>query len=811
MWHDLRLAARLLAKDSRFTVTAVLVLTIGMSATITTFTILNGVFLRDLPFATPDRIVSVGLRHLPEGPTDNLSLPDLRDLQASVRLFDGIGAADQGSMDLADEERAAERLVGAYVSAGMFSLIGRQPILGRDFTTADDRPGAPPTVLVGHGVWQRRYGGDPDLVGRTVRVNGVPTTVIGVMPEGFGFPVNAELWQPLAVRGDDPDRRGARNVDAFGRLAEGVTIEQAEADLARVLAELARDFPETNANLAPFVRPFRDVSTSGPIRAVFAGLVGSVVFLLLVACANVANLLLARGASRAREIALRLSLGATRGQIVRQLLIESLLLALLGGVTGLLAAAYGIRVFQAAISGTGEPYWMAFPFDPRVFAFFAVACLGTAVLCGLAPARHAAAVGLRDKLGEAGRAATDALRARRLADGFVVLQLALSLTLLTGAGLMMRNVIERARVDVGVDTAGLMRAEVVLPEQRYPTVDERRRFYRRLGERLGATPGMQAGIASAAPLGGGARGRVAIEGRARDATADLPIAFSIAIGPGYLETLGVSPERGREFSEAEEVAPGGIALVNERFADMHFPGGPVRGQVFRLLSLTPGEPGTDPLTIVGIVPNVRQARGGAAASDLRSPDPVIYVPYAAGAPPTATIVVRSNAEAGAVAAFLRDAVRAVDPDVPVSGVMSLDEHMAQELSVLTTFGSMFSTFAVAALLLATIGLYAVTSYAVARRTRELGIRLALGAGARHVWWIVARRAVLQLSAGLTLGLVGALVTGQILQAVMSSIDGRDPLILIGVPALMTIVALTTCAWPTRRALRVDPVTVLRAE
>jgi predicted permease len=724
-------------------------------------------------------------------------------------LFDGIGVADQNSMDLADEEYAPERFVGAYVTPNIFALIGQQPIQGRDFTDGDDRPEAAPTVILGHAIWQRWYQGDPGVVGRLVRVNGLPATVIGVMPEGFGFPVDAALWQPLAVRGGDLDQRGNRNLDAFGRLAAGVTIAQAEADLARVMDRLARESPATNEGVASLVRPFRERNTSGRIQIMFTAFMGAVVFLLLIACANVANLLLARGATRGREIAVRLSLGATRRQIVRQLLAESLLLAVVAGATGLTMAAFGVRVFQAAIAGTGEPYWLDFPMDARVFAFVGATCLGTAVLAGLAPARHTTRISLLDVLGEAGRTATGAVRARRLADVFVVLQIAMSLTLLAGAGLMIRTLVEFSRLDIGVDTDGLTRAEISLPGQRYPTVDDRRLFYRQLGERLAATPGIRAGIASAAPLGGGTLRTLSIEGRVPPADRERPTVLTIAISPGYLETLGLRAVRGRLFSEADQATAGGIALVNERFAEVHFPGSEPIGESIRLRSLSPAEADTGPVTIVGLVPNVRQVGPNGGNADPRSVDPLVYVPYAAGAPTFATIVARSEAGTAAAANFVRAAVGAVNPDLPVSGLMPLDESLAQEQSLLTTFSSMFGLFALAALGLAMIGLYAVTAFAAAQRNRELGIRLALGARARHVWWLVTRRAAIQLAVGVMVGLAGAVGVGQLLQGTLNV--GRDPVVLVGVPVLLVLVALAACMGPARRAMRLDPVAALRAE
>ena len=812
MWDDLRLAARLFWKHRGFTIAAVAALAVGMSATITMFTLTNGVYLRDLPFADPDRIVSIGIRYVSGQPgrIDNLSFPDFKDLQASARLFDGIGAADEDVMDLADETRAAERFIGAYVSANAFDLIGHRPALGRGFTQGDDRVDAEPVVILGHTVWQLRYGGDPGIVGRRVRVNGVLFTVVGVMPEGFGFPNQSALWQPLALRQEEErDRRDNRSIDAFGRMAEGVTVEQAEDDLALVMERLARDFPQSNAGIAALVRPFRDVNTSGPIRIVFTGLMGSAVFLLLIACANVANLLLARGATRAREITLRVSLGATRRQVVRHLLAEGLLLALVAGVIGLAVAAASVRLLQLSITGTGEPYWLRFPIEGGVFAFVAAVCLGTTVLCALAPALHATRLGLTGVLGEAGRITTGAVGARRWTDGFVVLQLALSLTMLAGAGLMMRNVVAFSRLDVGVDLQGLVSARVNLPAQRYGTVEERRVFYRRLDERLAALRGMRAGITSAAPLRGGVPRVVSIDsGTPAD---ERPTVSTVAIGPGYLEALGIGPVRGRLFTAADQSSPGQLAIVNERFVALHFPDEEPVGRSIRLLPIAPnGEP-AEALTIVGVVPNVRQVSPRWQNADPRNADPVVYLPHAAAALPSATIVVRSDAGAATVVSALRDAVGAIDADLPLIGALPLAEAFAQELSILTVFGSMFGLFAAAAMGLSMIGLYAVTAYAVTQRTRELGVRVALGARAGHVCWVVTRRAAVQLAVGVTLGLVGALGAGQLLQGLLFGISSRDPLTLVGVPALMAVVALVACFVPARRAMRLDPVSALRAE
>jgi putative ABC transport system permease protein len=813
MWNDLCVAARQLATQRTFTLAAVAALAIGTSATTTMFTIIHGVYFRALPFADPERIVAIATRYVDRGPgaIDNWSAPDLRDVQASARLFDHIVAADEEPVDLAHEEFAPERVTGAWVSPNVFAMTGHQPLLGRTFTAADDRSGAAPVVMLGYSVWARRYGSDPAIVGRTVRINGVASTIIGVMPEGFGFPTQSAIWQPLAMRGAaGRDDRGSRNIDVFGRVAARATLAQAQADLAQLMDRLARDFPATNANLTAFVRPFRELTTGGPIRGVFVGLMGAGTFLLLVACANIATLMLARGADRAREIAVRLSLGAKRWQVVRQLLAETLLLASVAGVAGLGLAALAVRAFQRATADSGPPYWLQTPIEAPVVAFVAVVCLGTTILCGLVPALQTSKVGLTDLLGEAGRAGAGSPRVRRWADGFVVAQLALSLTILAGAGLWMRNVYAFSQVDAGVDTSGLVVAQLNLSPGRYPNEDSRRAFYRRFGEQLASLPGLRAGIASAAPLGGASRRRVFVDGL--QSVADERAAVSVVtVSPGYLETLGVSATRGRLFAPTDEVPSSSVAVVNEDLASRRLAGVEVVGRMIRLEPASPGGDATA-LTIVGVVPNVRQASPRQPGVDVRSAEPVLYLPYAANPIPSASILVRTRSGEAAVAGVLRDVLRGIDSDLPLAGgVVPLDEAIDQELGLLAAFASMIGFFALAAMGLAMVGVYGVTAYAVRQRTRELGVRLALGASAWHVAWVVTRRAGLQLIAGLSLGLGGALGVGMLLQGLTSGVSSRDPVTLIAVTGLMTVSACLACVVPAVRAIRLDPVVALRVE
>jgi predicted permease len=806
MWSDIKLAARLLVKERGFTLAAVAALALGIAANNTVFTLINGVFLRDLPFADPDRIVSIQTRNLGNvrNPIDNMSFPDVQDLRASSRTFAGIGLVDQATMNVSDSEHPPERFPGAYISADGFALIGQRPLLGRDFTPDDDRAGAEPVVILGHSVWRNRYGGATDIVGRAIRVNGVSSTVVGVMPDGFGFPDVAQLWQPLAVSsGPWLADRGQRDVDAFGRMAPDITIEQAEADLTAVMERLARAYPDTNRNVAARVTPYRDRNTGGPVRITFTALTASVVFLLLIACANVANLLLARGMARAREISVRLSLGATRAQIVRQLLVESVVLATFAGVVGVALSFAGVRFVATSIRGTGEPYWLRFPMDAPVLAFIVAVCLGTAVLFGLVPALHASRTGIAGMLNDAGRGAAGSIRNRRWTGGLVVVQLSLTLVLLTGASLTMRNVMALARVDAGVPIDDIVMMRVNLPPQQYATPEQRRVFYRQLEERIAGAPGMRAGIGAWAPLRGAFSRRVTIEGQRQANPDDRPRVSNVVIGTGYFDALGVRPSRGRSFSAND----GDVAIVNERFAALHFPGREAVGRWIELDATgRPDAPASGRLTIVGVVPDIRHEE-----FDVRIVEPVVYVPLASNPLTFATIVVRSSLSTAVVASAMRTAISAVDRDLPIFDAMTLTDNVAIDLQPFRVFGSLFGVFAVVALVLATVGLYAVTSFSIVQRRREIGVRIALGAGPGNIWWVVSRRAAVQLGIGLVLGLAGALGMGQVLQGVLSGVSGRDPVTLIAVPALLIVAAVAACIGPASRAIRVDPVVALRAE
>ena len=808
--QDLRVAVRLLDKDKWFTAVAVIALALGIGVNATVFTFVNAVLIRGLPFNDPDRILVVGTRDA-RGRDRGASYQDFVDWRAATRTFSGLAAYSGQTMNISDEGRAPERFQGPYISANAFTLIGQQPLLGRGFLPEDDRPGASAVVILGNGVWKNRYGSDPSVLGRNIKVNEIPATVIGVMPEGFKFPTGADLWMPLVQMPQlTEQKRDARNnLDVFGRLAAGVTMAQAQAEMNTIAGKLAHDYPDTNKDISARVMTFNERVNGGPIRLVFLSLMGAVGFVLLIACANVANLLLARSASRAREMGVRISLGASRWRIVRQLLVESVLLSIISGLLGLALASVGVRLFDAATQDVGKPYWIQFTMDGQVFAFFAAVCLGTGIVFGLAPALHVSKTDLNEVLKEGGRSGSSGTRARRWTSALIVAELALTLVLLAGAGLMMRSFLNLYRLDVGVETSQLLTMRLNLPNQKYPTPEQRRVFYDRLDQRLAGLGGIQAAtITTNMPLGGGFPRLLSMDGKEPAAGEQPPTVTQVTIGPRYFETLGIKVLRGRAFDELDGTTGHESVIVNQRFATMHFGADDPIGRRIKLTVDGPQSPGAPPpawTTIVGIAPTVRQRMQ--PGDDV--PDPVAYIPLRAHAPSFMMLLIRAQRDAANLTSLAREEVRAIDPDLPLFGILTMDQQLAQQRWPFRIFGTMFAIFAFIALALSAVGLYAVTAYSVAQRTQEIGVRMALGAQAAQVMWLILRRSLVQMVIGLTLGIAGAVGVGKLLSSLLFQTGARDPVLMLGIISLLIVVSTSACLWPARRATRLDPVNALR--
>ena len=813
LWQDLQFALRLLTKDKLFTLVATLALAFGIGVNATVFTFVNAVLIRGLPFDDPDRIMAMWSLDPVQNRNMGVSYLDAQEW-SRTKAFSAVAVMSGATMNVSDEGRLPERFVGNYISASTFRLLGQSPVLGRDFVPDDDRPGATPVVLIGSSVFKNRYGGDPGVLGRTIRINEIPSVVIGVMPEGFRFPSNADLWQPLSVQpGLLEQQRTSRFFQMLGRLTSGASREQAQAELDAITQRLATEYPDTNKNVRAVVQPYHERVNPTQIRTVFLSLMGAVAFVLLIACANVANLLLARASTRAREISVRVSLGASRGRIVRQLLIESLLLAVVAGIIGFGIAIIGTRLFDIATSDVGRPYWIQFTMDASVFAYLAIICLVTAIAFGLAPALHVARTDVNEVLKEGGRSGSAGARVRRWSGVLVIGELALTLALLAGAAFMLRNFMTMYRLDLGIETSRLLTMSLVLPDVKYPALEQRLAFYDQLQQRLNARFA-SVSVATNAPMQGGMARLFEIVGQAPAPGQERPTVTMVGVDPRYFDTVGVRPLRGRAFTANDGAAGQESAIVNARLAQLHFGNAdPLGRQIVLDLDRSlgeppPGIPYTQTFTIVGVVPNIRQ-RG----MDQPDPDPIAYVPFRMQPRGVMTLLARAEGDPHQLTPAVREEMRAIDPDLPLFNIRTVDELLARERWAFSVFGTLFAIFAAGALLLSAIGLYAVTAYSVRQRTQEIGIRTALGAQSGQVMWLFVRRAFIHLAIGLTLGIAGAIGVGSVFEAgnILLQINGRDPLTIGSIALLLTVVAIAASVWPARQATQMDPLAALRRE
>jgi putative ABC transport system permease protein len=802
--HEIRYACRLLLKDPWFTLVAALALGLGIGLNTTVFTFVNAVLIRGLPFDHSEELLYLNSRSIATGDDRSVSYLDFQDWRAQTHAFQGLAALEPNTMNISEAGRPAERFSGASVSANTFKVLRQQPILGRDFAPGDDRPEAPPVVILGYTVWKNRYASDPGVIGRTIKVNDVACAVIGIMPEGMRFPVNADLWRPFIGRDDQLTKRDVRTIGLFGRLAPGATRSTVQAELSGIAAGLRQQYPDTNKDIDAAVMTFNERFNGGPIRIVFLALMGAVGFVLLIACANVANLLLARSSKRAREVAVRVALGAGRARIVRQLLVESTLLACLGGLLGLSLSYVGVRLFDAAVADVGKPYWIKFTIDFSVFGFMALVCLATGILFGLAPALQVSRTNVNEILKEGGRGSAGGAKARRLTSVMVVTELTLTLVLLTGAGLMVRSFLKLYSMELGVETSHVLKTRTTLTAGRYPTPEKRQQFYDALVARLGSLPGVSAAAtATRLPLEGGDGRQIEFEGRPAPDPKSAPRAAFVFVSPGYFDALALPVRRGRLFRDQDGTPGSETVVVSEQFAARFFPNEEVLGKRFRNRTAPERKDANPWLTIVGIVPTVRQANPQNA-----DPDPVAYQAFRQRSPAGTAILVRAAGSPTAITAMVRQAVQQVDQDQPMFDVRTLDEDLAMQQWPYRVFGSMFAIFAIIALVLSAVGIYAVTSYAVTQRTSEIGVRMALGAQPKQVSWLILKSGCWQLAIGLSLGLLGGWGVTFVMESLLVQISRTDPLTFAGITAILSIVTLAACIVPARRATRLDPLQAL---
>lgn len=801
--QDLRFATRLLLKDRRFTFPAVLALALGIAMNGTMFTIVNAM-IRGLPIDGAERIMSI---HARDGAGRwrgfGVSYPDFRDFQAAAKTFIGLAAFSQSTTTLGDDGRATERASAAYVSANAFQLLGERPMLGRDFAPQDDQPGAPGVVILGSGIWTTRYNADSTVVGRRVRVNGVPSTVIGVMPDGFRFPVVSDMWQPLAsLPGLTNQTRDTRQLQVFGRLADWSTPAQAQAEIESIADRLSRDYPTTNGSTGAVVVRFPGHFAPSPILMALMTAVGLV---LLLACINVANLLLARSVGRSRELAMRVALGATRWRVVRQLLIENGLLVLAAGTLGFGFAVVGVWLFASAVAGITFPYYIQWTIDGRVGLFVAGVVLGTALLAGLPPAVQASRLAANRSFKEGERTATGGIGRRRMTTVLLTVEVALTLVLLACAGLMMRSFLAVYRADSIVEAARVVAMAISLPSEKYQTAEQRTAAYQRLEQRLDAIPDVSSSaFANVVPFAGGPSRQLSVDGRRPSPGGSQPIVSHVTIRGRYFDTLGVRLLRGRTFTDRDALPGSESAIVNRRLATMFFPNEDPIGR--RICLSVPNAAASLPpacATIVGVSPTVRQQY-------FQDIDPVVYVPAGADASEL-TLIVASRSTPDAVAPLIRAEVFALDEEIALNALLPLDQAMTQSRWGHRVFGGMLTAFAFVGLLLGAVGLYAVTAFAVAQQTREIGVRMALGARSGTVVWLFVGRAALPVGVGIAVGLAGALAMGRLLQRFLIQTSPTDPTILVGIALLLAAVSFAAAFVPARRATGLDPLAALRYE
>ncbi len=810
MKNDFRFALRMLVTHRWFSLVVIVTLALGIGANTTVFTLVNAVLFKPVPLPNGARLVTVSSQDLTR-PTNfrGTSFPDFVEFRQNSRSFDGLEAIWGQSAVISEAGNAPDRYIGQRVTPGLFALLQTRPVLGRGFTAEDGKPGAPEVLLISDHVWRNRYGADPAVAGRAVRYNGNPATIVGVMPPDFKFPQREDVWSVLTPTAD-LEQRSNRWLQVFGILKANTPIESAGSDLSVIAQRLAREFPDSNKETGVVVRTFHDTYNGGNIRMVFFTLLGAVGFVLLIACANVANLMLSRAIGRQREIAVRTALGASRWQIIRQLLVESVLLSVLGGALGLAIAAGGVHLFDLATRDVGKPYWIIFSMDYVVFGYIAIVSVLCGVIFGLAPALRLSRPDLTNGLKD-GTLGSGSASGGKLTAVLVVLQFALTVVLLAAAGLMVRSFLSAHQVNAFVPRDRIFTARLTLPagkNERYSAHAARVRLYEQLTERLAALPGVTHAVATGSLPGlGGRTNDIEIEGKPIENTATPPRATTDVHTPGYLAAIGLPLIQGRTFNAVDGEPGKEVAIVTNAFAAKFWPGQSAVGLRFRLLQGRERKPGPW-LSVIGVTADIVQR-----PQDMDSP-PLAYFPYRQDAWGGMNLLLRTTAEPSTLASQVRAAVQSLDQDLPLFDVRTLNAALERNRWFLVVFGSLFLAFAVIALVMASVGLYAVIAHATGRRTREIGIRMALGATGGRIMHLVLSRGLTQLGIGLVLGLGGALACTQLLKKagmLFGGVSTRDPVVFVGVTTLLIVIGLLACWLPARRAAAIAPTEALRVE
>ena len=802
-WQDLRYCFRTLLKNPGFCAVAVLALALGIGPNTAIFTMVNAVLLKPLPVPEPNRVVMIWGTLLKSG-FDQMpvSAADYLDWKQQARSFDYMSAAfaiPEYGLNISGAGEP-ERAPAALASREFLPALGIKPIVGRNFLPEEDRPGGPPAVLISNGLWQRRFHSDPAAVGRTLTVDGIPRTVVGVVPHELGEMVHADLWLPTAINPNDPERQN-HNYGIVARLKPGVTVAQARAEMIVIAQRLERAYPATNTGWGITLFPMAEMFT-GRIRKVLLILLGAVGLLLLIACANLANLLLARAATREKEIAIRGALGAGRGRIIRQLVTESLVLAMAGGALGLILAIYGVRLMRGVVPDM-FPMLQHMSVDLPVLAFTFGMSIATGLVFGLIPAWRSSHTDLNTTLKEAAGRSEGAGGSHRIRGFLLASEVALAVLLSVSAGLLLRSFVRVMEVNPGVRTANILTMNLSLPDTKYDTPLKRATFYKNVTERLETLPGVRsAGAVMFLPLRVSILSfrigvnRFQIQGRPPVSPVQQPQADYRMATPGYFNTMGIAVRQGRLFDQHDDLDAKRVALVNEAMVRKHFAHENPLGQ-----NIVMGKP----MEIVGVVADAK-------LYGLDAPvEPAVYVPHMQHPGESMGVVVRTAGDPAALASAVRGEILKLDPEQPISDVRTMENVPSDSLMLRRASMLMLTVFASLALTLATVGIYGLTAYSVSRRTHEIGLRVALGASRSQILRLVVGRGLVTSVIGAAIGVGAALMLTRGLSGMLYGVTATDPMVFAGVPLLLIAVSAVASYVPARKATKIDPLVALRYE
>lgn len=812
--HDLRSGIRTLLNHPGFLITTTLILALGIGANTTIFSVLNAILMRPLPYKEPDRLVMIWETNLSKGiPRSIVSPANFLDWKKQNQEFDDL-AAFRFWYYTVTAGGDPERYQGARVSASFFPLLGVQPEFGRIFGPDEEQVGRDHVVILSQSLWQRRFGSDRSVIGRSLLIDGEPFTIIGVLPASFRFirVLNAELdlWMPLAFPADQLPRED-HSIVVYGRLKQGVTLSQAQAEMDDISHHLAEAFPGTNSGWGAQVNNLHEQIVK-PIRPIILILMTVVGLVLIVACANVVNLLLARATARHKEIAIRLALGSSRLRLIRQLLTESLLLALLGGLAGLLLAYWGVNVLNAIVPQNRVPRLEKFSVDLRVLGFTLLVSIVVGVVVGMIPGLRAFRINLSETLKQGGRALSETPGSRKLRNVFVVLEVTLTVPLLISAGLMLKSSLLLQNIDRGMKLANVLTMQISLPNKKYSTAEQTATFYQETLQRIQSQPGVDsAGAVNFLPLTNvGDATAVTIEGfNAAPSERETAVSYRV-VDQNYFRTIGIPLLAGRVFTDQDNDEARGVVMINKAMAHRYWPNEDPIGRRLKPQFPTAKVPWRPEsrntwLTVVGVVGDVKED----ALNDETKPE--IYLPYLQNPSSLMNLLVRSTSDPSRLAPVLRRQVSAVDKDQPVYNINTMENVFSQALAEPTLIASLLASFAAVALILATLGIYSVVSYSVAQRTHEIGIRMAVGAQHRHVLSMVLGQGLKLVLVGVAVGLATALGITRVFSNLLFGVTATDPAIFFAVPLVLIAVAIFASYFPARKAVQVDPIIALRNE